>query len=123
MGCRSSSHRIRASRPGGKPYAGVPLPPTWQWQRTLTKRGLTRADAVMAPTASHGDALIEVYGPIEKLHVVPNATAMARPTNADEPIVFAAGRWWDEGKNARHTRRSRRTVALAGDHGGCDQWP
>ena len=39
---------------------------------------------------------------------------MARPTNADQPIVFAAGRWWDEGKNARHIGRSRRTVALAG---------
>ena len=39
---------------------GYALPPTWQWQRTLTKRGLMRADAVMIPTSSHGDALIEV---------------------------------------------------------------
>lgn len=97
---------------------GNPLPPTWHWQRTLTKRGLTRADAVMTPTASHGDALIEVYGPIENLHVVPNSTAMARPTNADQPIVFAAGRWWDEGKNAdtldRAAAQSRWPVITAG---------
>jgi glycosyltransferase involved in cell wall biosynthesis len=97
---------------------GYALPPTWQWQRTLTKRGLMRAEAVTIPTSSHGDALIESYGPMDKLHVVTNATAMARPPNADEPIVFAAGRWWDEGKNARTldaaATRSRWPVVMAG---------
>jgi len=97
---------------------GNALPPTWQWHRTLTKRGLSRADAVMTPTRSHGDALIESYGPMDKFYVVANATAMACPPNADEPIVFAAGRWWDEGKNASTldaaATRSRWPVAMAG---------
>jgi glycosyltransferase involved in cell wall biosynthesis len=97
---------------------GTALPPTWQWQRTLTRRGLMRADAVMTPTASHGDALIEVYGPIEKLHVVPNSTAMGCLANADESFVFAAGRWWDEGKNIdtldAAAARSRWPVIMAG---------
>ena len=55
---------------------------------------------------------------MDKLHVVANATAMAGPPNADEPIVFAAGRWWDEGKNARTldaaAAQSRWPVVMAG---------
>ncbi len=94
------------------------MPPAWQWQPTLTQRGLGRADAVMAPTASHGDALIDVYGPMEKLHIVPNSTPGACPANADEPMVFAAGRWWDEGKRAdildAAAAKSRWPVIMAG---------
>jgi glycosyltransferase involved in cell wall biosynthesis len=80
---------------------GDALPPAWCWQQPLNRRGLRRADAVMVPTASHGDALVRAYGPVERLVVVPNSTGMdgAAPK---EPIVLAAGRWWDEGKNA-HT--------------------
>jgi glycosyltransferase involved in cell wall biosynthesis len=101
---------------------GEVLPPTWQWQHTLARRGLLRAEAVMTPTASHGDALIAVYGPLQKLQVVTNATAMARLANADEPIVFAAGRWWDEGKNAATldaaAAQSRWPVIMAGASSG-----
>jgi glycosyltransferase involved in cell wall biosynthesis len=77
------------------------LPSAWQWQRTLTRRGVTRADAVMVPTKSHGHALAQSYGTVANLHVVANATDMVFGQNAEEPIVFAAGRWWDEGKNVR----------------------
>lgn len=94
------------------------LPPGWQWQHTLTQRGLARADVVMVPTASHGNALVQAYGPTPKLRVVPNATAMACTVNAEEPIVFAAGRWWDEAKNARTLDEaaalSRWPVVMAG---------
>jgi glycosyltransferase involved in cell wall biosynthesis len=94
------------------------LPPAWQWQRTLTRRGLMRADAVMTPSASHGNALLEAYGPMETLHIVPNSTAMASPVNADEPFVFAAGRWWDDGKNPvtldAAAAQSRWPVIMAG---------
>jgi glycosyltransferase involved in cell wall biosynthesis len=80
---------------------GDRLPPVWQWQRTLTRRGLMRADAVTVPTVSHGEAVTRTYGRIANLHLVPNATAKVGPANAGEPIVFAAGRWWDAAKNAR----------------------
>jgi glycosyltransferase involved in cell wall biosynthesis len=97
---------------------GDTLPPTWQWQRKLARRGLLRADAVMTPTASHCDALIAAYGPLRKLQVVPNATPMAPLANADEPAVFAAGRWWDEGKNVATldaaAAQSRSPVMMAG---------
>ena len=55
----------------------------------------------MTPTASHADALIQAYGPMGKAHVVANATAIPCLPNADQPMVFAAGRWWDEGKNGQ----------------------
>jgi glycosyltransferase involved in cell wall biosynthesis len=101
---------------------GNALPSTWQWQRMLTRRGLMRADAVMTPTASHGDALIEAYGPVDELHVVPNSTAMPCPVNANEPFVFAAGRWWDAGKNAETldaaAALSRWPVVMAGSLNG-----
>ena len=94
------------------------LPPAWQWQRTLTRNGLMRADAVMVPTASHGQALTRAYGTVVNLHVVANATEMAFGENAEEPIVFAAGRWWDEGKNARTldaaAELSRWPIVMAG---------
>jgi glycosyltransferase involved in cell wall biosynthesis len=76
------------------------LPPAWQWQQSLTGRGLERADAVMVPTASHGDSMMRVYGPIANLHVVPNCTTMADMATEKQPMIFAAGRWWDEGKGA-----------------------
>jgi glycosyltransferase involved in cell wall biosynthesis len=78
---------------------GDALPPAWRWQQPLNRRGLRRASAVMVPTASHGDALVRAYGPVEHLFVVPNSTRMDAPA-PKEPIVLAAGRWWDEGKNA-----------------------
>ncbi len=94
------------------------LPPAWQWQRTLTQSGFMRADAVMVPTASHGQALTRAYGTIANLHVVANATETVFGENAEEPIVFAAGRWWDEGKNARTldaaAELSRWPIVMAG---------
>jgi glycosyltransferase involved in cell wall biosynthesis len=80
---------------------GTGLPPAWQWQHSLTGRGLKRADAVMVPTASHGDAVSRVYGPIANLHIVPNCTTMADIATGKQPMIFAAGRWWDEGKGVK----------------------
>ncbi len=97
---------------------GGALPPPWHWQRTLTARGLGRADAVMVPTANHGAALARAYGAMVKLHVVPNATTMMLDANAGEPVVFSAGRWWDDAKNActldAAAAMSRWPVVMAG---------
>ena len=97
---------------------GDALPSSWQWQRTLTARGLARADAVMVPTASHGAALARAYGLMAKLHVVPNATTMTRDANAGGKVVFSAGRWWDDAKNGRTldaaAALSRCPVVMAG---------
>jgi glycosyltransferase involved in cell wall biosynthesis len=78
---------------------GAPLPDSWKWQAARTRRGLERADRVIVPSAAHGAAVQRVYG-LEKMPlVVPNATAAPDVDAPKEPIVLAAGRWWDEGKN------------------------
>jgi glycosyltransferase involved in cell wall biosynthesis len=78
-----------------------PLPADWAWQADLNGLGLARADAVVAPSRSHGELLAQCYGPIANLAVVPNASSGHADT-ADKslPFVFAAGRWWDEAKDA-----------------------
>ena len=77
-----------------------PLPPAWAWQPRRNRDGLERADAVIAPSASHAAALAAVYGPLAGVHVVHNATDAASCDAPKQPFVLAAGRWWDEGKNA-----------------------
>ncbi|WP_075214609.1 glycosyltransferase family 4 protein [Mongoliimonas terrestris] len=82
---------------------GGDLPRGWAWQKARTGAGLHAADAVLAPSRSHADAVEAVYGPVPTLTVVPNAVVPvpgAAPAERD-PVVFAAGRWWDEGKNGR----------------------
>lgn len=76
------------------------LPPERRWHREATVRGLHRADAVIVPTAAHGSAMAAAYGPLHRLHVVANASSMPDTVSTKEPFVLAAGRWWDEGKNA-----------------------
>lgn len=79
---------------------GTPLPAGWGWQADRNRRGLQRADAVLAPSASHAAALVRAYGLVPKPGVVHNATAALPADTSKEPFVLAAGRWWDEGKNA-----------------------
>jgi len=79
---------------------GTPLPADWSWQADRNRRGLQRADAVLAPSASHAAALVRAYGILPGPGVVHNATAALSSDTSKEPFVLAAGRWWDEGKNA-----------------------
>lgn len=101
-----------------------PLPQTWLWQRERTRRGFDAADVVIAPSQSHADAVTAAYGPIERLRVIPNAVEPLEPM-PKEPVIFAAGRWWDEGKNGETLDRAARLVrwpvvmagAVVGPHG------
>jgi glycosyltransferase involved in cell wall biosynthesis len=81
---------------------GAPVPDDWAWQRRANRAGFDRVDAVMAPSRSHADMLCACYGPLPRLAVVPNAVAdRSPPLSAPKgDFVFAAGRWWDDGKNA-----------------------
>lgn len=76
-----------------------PLPEAWDWQRRLNRRGLDAVDAVVAPTWSHAKAVQRLYGAVPELEVVPNASLPDTREAVKKPLVFAAGRWWDEGKN------------------------
>ncbi len=96
----------------------TPLPEHWAWQRHRNRRGLDRADRVLTPSASHAAALARSYGPVERLSVVRNASEGAGGDLDKQPFVLAAGRWWDEAKNAstldRAARASPWPVRMAG---------
>jgi glycosyltransferase involved in cell wall biosynthesis len=78
---------------------GCNVPEAWRWQLTLNRQGFDRADAVLMPSHSHAVLSRQVYGPIEGLHVVHNATRILQSSVPKEDYVFAAGRWWDDAKN------------------------
>jgi glycosyltransferase involved in cell wall biosynthesis len=79
---------------------GTDVEPSWQWQAELTAKGLARADVVLAPSTGHADAVAEVYGEALRPRVIYNASAVAVAAQvAKLPTIFAAARWWDQGKN------------------------
>lgn len=79
---------------------GGDVPPDWAWQKERNRRGFARADIAVAPSRSHAAALSALYGDLPRLHVVHNAAPLGSRAHGREDFVLAAGRWWDEGKNA-----------------------
>ena len=79
---------------------GGEAPPSWDRYRREVAGGLRGAGTVAAPTRAMLESLRGDYGPLGRSAVIPNArrAALFRPT-AKEPLVFTAGRLWDEGKN------------------------
>lgn len=78
---------------------GVPAPSSWDMYRRRVADGLAAADEVVAPTAAVLDDIHRAYG-IAGGSVVPNGRRddwLAPP--AKEPVVFTAGRLWDDAKN------------------------
>jgi glycosyltransferase involved in cell wall biosynthesis len=75
------------------------LPASWHWHLDLNRAGFRRADSVVSPSLSHAALLRKVYGPIDRLSVIPNASRVVAGSGHKQDVVFAAGRWWDEGKN------------------------
>ncbi|MBP7147063.1 MAG: glycosyltransferase family 4 protein [Acidobacteria bacterium] len=77
-----------------------PAPRAWDRYREVVARGLRGTLAVAAPTAAMLGELERHYGPLPHSRVIPNGRA-SRPgaIAVKEPIVFAAGRVWDEAKN------------------------
>lgn len=78
---------------------GQDVPPAWRWQMDRNARGFAAADLVLSPSRSHAELLRRVYGPIARLEVVCNASPVPPSSGDRQDMVFAAGRWWDEGKN------------------------
>jgi len=79
------------------------VPASWHWQASLNRAGFDAARAVVAPSHSHAAMLEICYGPIRGLTVIPNGIdgSPPDPSGPREDFIFAAGRWWDEGKNGR----------------------
>ncbi|UUP16763.1 glycosyltransferase family 4 protein [Nitratireductor thuwali] len=80
---------------------GTGLPEEWAWQEKSVREGFSRADAIVAPSGAHAHLLTKCYGPLPGLEVVHNGISSVLHRRDKEPFAFAAGRWWDEGKNGR----------------------
>ncbi len=78
---------------------GTSVPAEWQWQFRLNRQGFDRADVVLAPSQSHAAMMEQAYGRIASLKVVRNGSDIENMGGPKRPFVFAAGRWWDDGKN------------------------
>lgn len=77
-------------------------PPSAQFDRyrIAVADGLKAADLVVAPSAAMLDALERFYGPLPQRQVIHNARSPHQWESAQkEPVIFAAGRLWDEAKN------------------------
>ena len=74
-------------------------PPGWRWHKAINRRGLDRADLVLAPSGSHAAMLDDAYGAIDNIHVVYNASSTEASCGEKDDMVVAAARWWDDGKN------------------------
>jgi len=80
---------------------GLPAPPAWDRYRAAVRAGLRGAGAVVAPSPWMARALVRHHAPIPAPHVVPNGRDAARFwPGPKEELVFAAGRLWDDAKNA-----------------------
>jgi glycosyltransferase involved in cell wall biosynthesis len=79
---------------------GEPAPEAWDGYRQAVRAGLAAADLVAAPTVAMLAALDRHYGPLPPGRVIPNGRdARLFPPTAKDPMLFAAGRLWDEAAN------------------------
>lgn len=78
---------------------GTCVPAEWLWQEKRNRAGFDTADAVLAPSIAHASMLRRCYGPMQTIEVVHNGARPAPGSLEKSELVFAAGRWWDDGKN------------------------
>lgn len=100
---------------------GEDAPESWDRYQVEVAAGLHAADLVAAPSAAMLASLSEHYGEIPRTRVIPNGrdAGLFRPS-AKEPMIFSAGRLWDEAKNLealeRVARRLPWPIFVAGDN-------
>jgi glycogen(starch) synthase len=99
---------------------GCEPPIEWSAYDAAVRAGLEAADAVVAPTESFLGELELLYGILPRARAIPNGRTLILPgRRRRKPLILAAGRLWDEGKNmavlARVAPRLRWPVAVAGE--------
>ncbi len=78
---------------------GAPAPAGWDRYRQVVRAGLQGAGLVAAPTRAMLQSLAANYGQADGI-VLPNGRRATLFTpGSKEPVVFAAGRFWDAAKN------------------------
>jgi glycogen synthase len=79
---------------------GGEAPASWDRYRREVATGLLAASAVAAPTRAMLESLRQDYGPLPRCSVILNGRDAAPfPPGPKEPLLFTAGRLWDEAKN------------------------
>lgn len=79
---------------------GVAAPSSWRTYGQRVALGLAGADLVAAPTQAMLDTLASNYGVDVAGMVLPNGRDVRKFAPGDkQPLVFAAGRVWDQAKN------------------------
>lgn len=80
---------------------GGPLPEDFRWRREMVGRGLRCADVVVAPSSAFAEATRRAYALDRPVLAVHNGRTPRQHRELPQgDFVFAAGRLWDEGKNA-----------------------
>jgi len=79
---------------------GCDVPHDWRWHLEANADGLARADHAVAPSRAHADLTVACYPGCRAPAVVPNAIGAGEAGTRRQPFVYAAARWWDEGKDA-----------------------
>jgi glycosyltransferase involved in cell wall biosynthesis len=85
---------------------GEAAPEPWNRYAREVAAGLAAADLVVAPSLAMLGALAENYGTLPRTRVILNGRdpKLFKPA-AKEPIIFSAGRLWDEAKNLQALER------------------
>src|SRR6185437_10705304 len=79
---------------------GQSPPHEWDEYVRRVRYGLAAASLVVAPSHAMLGALVRHYGPFPDAEVIPNGRDASRfRPGHKEPLIFAAGRLWDEAKN------------------------
>jgi glycosyltransferase involved in cell wall biosynthesis len=92
---------------------GGMLPRDLAWRAAAAERGLVRADAVIAPSASFAADLQACYGLARPVAVIRNGRRPVLGAAARRPVVLTAGRLWDEGKGVATLDAAARSLPFA----------
>ena len=103
---------------------GTPLPNDFRWRRDMVAQGLSKADAVVAPTRAFAAATERVYDLDRRVIAVHNGrTAQEVRELPQGDFVFTAGRLWDEGKNVATLDRAAARIRAPFQAAGSTQGP
>ena len=88
------------------------LPTTWERYQREVSAGLAAAHHVVAPTVWMASELRRHYGAGPEISVIHNGRSSRQFTpGAKRPVVFMAGRIWDEAKKLRALSRVSREIS------------
>jgi glycosyltransferase involved in cell wall biosynthesis len=103
---------------------GTPLPDDFRWRSDLVAQGLSKADAVVAPTRAFAAATERAYDLDRRVLAVHNGrTAQKLRELPQGDFVFTAGRLWDEGKNVATLDRAAARIRAPFQAAGSTEGP